>query len=315
MLSPPPCCSCSWNPTSRTCSRCAPSAGSAAPASTRPGSAGAAWRPRYHRDGFVRRCLVRILPQSRPASYANGALRFPIERWTDGEWKVSVQYDLIATARARPSLGPGPVRGGNPADRAERLRSRWHRTVARVHTDDLRLRLAFDQAVEDFAALRLYDHDFSPDVWIPPRESPGTSPSSAGTRSSHRSRRFPAHPLFAVGTLQKLAQWQAHELDPRRDAEPGKICHEMRSGEWAHFGTIPHSPYYGTADATPLYLLLLGETYRWLGDPGLLHRLRPTAERCLDWIDRYGDRDGDGLQEYAPQTPSGYRNQSWRDAQ
>jgi glycogen debranching enzyme len=269
---------------------------------------------RYHRDGFVRRCLVRLIPKSRPASYANGALRFPIERWTDGEWKVSLQYDLIATAQARPSLVRSPVPGAELADRAERLRRRWHRTVARVRADDLRLRLAFDQAVEDFAALRLYDHDFSPDVWVPAAGIPWYVAVFGRDSIIASLQALPAHPLLAVGTLQKLAQWQARELDPERDAEPGKICHEMRTGEWAHFHTIPHSPYYGTADATPLYLLLLGETYRWLGDPGLLHPLRHTAERCLDWIDGYGDRDGDGFQEYAPRTPSGYRNQSWRDA-
>jgi glycogen debranching enzyme len=89
----------------------------------------------------------------------------------------------------------------------------------------------------------------------------------------------------------------------------------MRVGEWAHFHTVPHSPYYGTADATPLYLLLLGEAYRWLGDPELLHRFRGNALRALEWIDRYGDLDGDGLQEYAPRTPAGYRNQCWRDAE
>ena len=66
---------------------------------------------------------------------------------------------------------------------------------------------------------------------------------------------LPVHPLFAMGTLQKLSMWQATEDDPVRDAEPGKICHEMRVGEWAQFHTIPHSPYYGTAGATPLHLL------------------------------------------------------------
>jgi glycogen debranching enzyme len=270
---------------------------------------------RYHRDGFVRRCLVRIVPRSRPASYASGALRFPVDPGSVREWRVSLQYDLIATARARPALGPTRPRGGGQlTDRAERLRSRWHRTVARAHSADLRLGSAFDQAVDDFAALRLYDHDFSPDVWVPAAGVPWFVAVFGRDSIIASLQALPAHPLFAVGTLQKLAQWQARDLDPERDAEPGKICHEMRVGEWAHFGTIPHSPYYGTADATPLYLLLLGEAYRWLGDPGLLHRLRHTAERCLEWIDRYGDRDGDGLQEYAPRTPSGYRNQAWRDA-
>jgi glycogen debranching enzyme len=126
---------------------------------------------------------------------------------------------------------------------------------------------------------------------------------------------LPVHPLFALGTLQKLCMWQATEDDPGRDAEPGKICHEMRVGEWAQFHTIPHSPYYGTADTTPVYLLLLAETYRWLGDAESLHRFRDAAERCLDWIDLYGDLDGDGLQEYAPRTAGGYRNQCWRDAE
>jgi len=267
----------------------------------------------YRRDDFVRRCLVRVIPTSQPASYANGALRFPIERWTRGEWKVSLQYDLITSARSRPAV-ERRANGAPLTDRAEQLRSRWHRTVSRVQSADPRLRLAFGQALEDLAALRLYDHDFSPDVWIPAGGIPwyvavfGRDSIIASLQS------MPAHPLFAVGTLQKLAQWQAREIDPERDAEPGKICHEMRTGEWAHFHTIPHSPYYGTADATPLYLLLLAETYRWLGEPGRLHHLRPTAERCLEWIDRYGDQDGDGLQEYAPRTPAGYPNQSWRDA-
>jgi glycogen debranching enzyme len=89
----------------------------------------------------------------------------------------------------------------------------------------------------------------------------------------------------------------------------------MRVGEWARFGTVPHSPYYGTADATPLYLLLLAETYRWLGNSELLHRFHRTAERCLEWIDHWADLDGDGLYEYRPRSPHGYRNQCWRDAE
>jgi glycogen debranching enzyme len=123
-----------------------------------------------------------------------------------------------------------------------------------------------------------------------------------------------AQPDVAMGTLEGLARWQSEVDDPVRDAEPGKILHELRVGEWAHFGLVPHRPYYGTADATPLYLLLLAEQYRWTGDAGGLAHLKGTAERCLEWIDRFGDRDGDGFQEYAPRAPGGYRNQCWRDA-
>jgi glycogen debranching enzyme len=200
-------------------------------------------------------------------------------------------------------------------DPAERLRQRWFGTVARAQPSDPRLRGAFDQAVEDFAALRLYDADFSPDVWMPAAGIPwfvaifGRDPIIASLQA------MPVHPLFALGTLQKLAQLQSDVDDPRRDAEPGKICHELRVGELAHFHEIPHTPYYGTADATPLYLLLLGEAYRWLGDVDILRRFRHTAERCLEWIDRYGDQDGDGFQEYAPRGTGSYRNQCWRDSE
>ena len=74
--------------------------------------------------------------------------------------------------------------------------------------------------------------------------------------------------------------------------------HELRTGELAHFKLIPHTPYYGTADATPLYLIVLHNAWRCTGDDGLLERHMATAERCLEWIDKYGDRDGDGFQEY-----------------
>jgi glycogen debranching enzyme len=107
---------------------------------------------------------------------------------------------------------------------------------------------------------------------------------------------------------------QATERDDYRDAEPGKIMHELRLGELAHFKMVPHTPYYGTADATMLYLIVLHVAWRCTGDVSLLERHLKTAEACLDWIDKYGDRDGDGFQEYATRSPVGYENQSWKDS-
>ena len=111
-----------------------------------------------------------------------------------------------------------------------------------------------------------------------------------------------------------LGRWQATERDDYRDAEPGKIMHELRTGELAHFKLIPHTPYYGTADATPLYLIVLHNAWRCTGDRELIERHLATAERCLAWIDKYGDRDGDGFQEYQTRSPDGYENQGWKDA-
>ncbi len=114
------------------------------------------------------------------------------------------------------------------------------------------------------------------------------------------------YPEFARGSLDILGSLQAKEDDPYRDAEPGKIFHELRYGELAHFKLIPHTPYYGTADATPLYLITLHAAWRATGDQTLLERHLETIEGCLSWIDHYGDRDGDGFQEYQTRSPVGY---------
>ncbi len=121
-------------------------------------------------------------------------------------------------------------------------------------------------------------------------------------------------PQLAIETLEVLARLQATEDDPSRDAEPGKIPHELRTGEMARAGETPHRPYYGTVDATPLWLVLLGATWDWTGDRALIDRLWPNALRALEWIDKYGDRDGDGFVEYERRTPQGLLNQGWKDS-
>jgi glycogen debranching enzyme len=121
-------------------------------------------------------------------------------------------------------------------------------------------------------------------------------------------------PDLAVGTLRFLAAHQGRERNDLRDEEPGKIMHELRAGELANLGLIPQTPYYGSVDATPLFLMLLGQTVGWLGDDALLDELWPAAERALDWIERYGDLDGDGLVEYLCRSPIGIRNQGWKDS-
>ena len=119
----------------------------------------------------------------------------------------------------------------------------------------------------------------------------------------------------AEGALQAIGRLQADTRDDRRDAEPGKLPHELRRGELAHLGRIPHTPYYGTHDAPALYCLALWNAWRWTGDGELLDRHIDTAMRGLQWCDDLGDRDGDGLQEYATRSDRGYYNQSWKDAE
>ena len=121
-------------------------------------------------------------------------------------------------------------------------------------------------------------------------------------------------PQIARSTLSILARLQAGEVDEWRDAEPGKILHELREGELARTGEIPHSPYYGTVDATPLWLMLLDEYERWTGDSELVDRLWPNALAALKWLDEYGDPDRDGLIEYQRHSRRGLQNQGWKDS-
>ena len=118
-------------------------------------------------------------------------------------------------------------------------------------------------------------------------------------------------PELASGALDVLADLQAAEDDPAIDAEPGKIVHEVRYGRAAETW---FARYYGSVDSTPLFLCLLGETFRWTDDTALMTRLKAPALRALEWIDRYGDRDGDGFVEYCRRTERGLANQSWKDS-
>ncbi|TMF39673.1 MAG: amylo-alpha-1,6-glucosidase [Chloroflexi bacterium] len=121
-------------------------------------------------------------------------------------------------------------------------------------------------------------------------------------------------PQIAMETLDVLAAYQATKVDDWRDAEPGKILHELRTGEMAGAGELPHTPYYGSVDSTPLWLILFAATFDWTGDRAFLDRLWPNALAALEWIDRYGDRDGDGFVEYERRSERGLVNQGWKDS-
>ncbi|HET9695249.1 MAG TPA: amylo-alpha-1,6-glucosidase [Terriglobales bacterium] len=122
------------------------------------------------------------------------------------------------------------------------------------------------------------------------------------------------NPQLAMETLRVLAHYQGTEYNDWQDEEPGKILHEYREGEMTRSGEMPFGPYYGTIDATPLWLILLGETWNWTADEELVRELLPAAYKALDWIDKYGDFDGDGFVEYLRRSKKGLTNQGWKDS-
>src|SRR5262245_59018868 len=121
-------------------------------------------------------------------------------------------------------------------------------------------------------------------------------------------------PRTAAGVLRRLGRLQADRTDALRDASPGKLLHEMRGGEMAALGEVPFGLYYGSSDATPLYVMLAGLYARRTGDYALVEELWPTIERALTWIDAHGDLDGDGFVEYARAAATGLANQAWKDS-
>jgi glycogen debranching enzyme len=121
-------------------------------------------------------------------------------------------------------------------------------------------------------------------------------------------------PAVSRDVLKFLARKQATEMIPEKDAEPGKILHEMRSGEMANTGEIPFKEYYGTIDATPLFVMLAGMYYERTGDFETIEKIWPNIKAALDWIEKYGDLDGDGFVEYKHKAKNGLTNQGWKDS-
>jgi glycogen debranching enzyme len=122
------------------------------------------------------------------------------------------------------------------------------------------------------------------------------------------------NPQPARESLRILASKQGTEIDDWGDEEPGKILHEIRKGELATSGYIPHTPYYGSVDSTPWFLILLAQYFRWTGDVAFVQEMLPSVERALTWINEYGDLDGDGFVEYRSRSKRGLRNMGWKDS-
>ena len=269
-------------------------------------------RTTYRNADFTRAVTITPVQSSAEAVYANGRLSFEVALKPDEPWHCCLRY--ILSDGDQHSASPVDCIGHSHKSRHAETMADWLENVVKIRTSNEEFYRLFRQALEDMAALRLpiagQDHMvFLPAAGLPWFVAPFGRDSLIVSLQNTL-----VYPEFACGTLEVLGSLQAKEEDDYRDAEPGKILHEIRYGELAHFKLIPHTPYYGTADATPLYLIALHAAWRAIGDRGLLERHLETAEGCLSWIDEYGDRDGDGFQEYQTRSPVGYENMGWKDS-
>jgi glycogen debranching enzyme len=245
---------------------------------------------------------------SRPGAVADSCVRFalelaPRERW---ELRVDVVPALSGDESPRHDV---EHRFGEEREHVRESLSAWHLSVPRLRTASDDLRHSFSQSVADLASLRMRtDNGIG---MLPAAGMPWFMTVFGRDTLITCLQTMLLGPELATASLDALASLQAVADDASIDAEPGKIVHEVRRGRAAEtwFRT-----YYGTVDATPLFLVLLSEAWRWTADAALAGRLRGPALAALDWIDRHGDGDGDGFVEYERRTPRGLENQSWKDS-
>jgi glycogen debranching enzyme len=223
------------------------------------------------------------------------------------------QTRLVAVS-VEPILGSEPTNGAPDFDHAvhelRRSYEEWERESTRIVTDNELFNQLLDRSLRDLRALytRVGDGAIL----------------AAGipwyVTIFGRDSLIASHQLLTVNTrpardaLELLAARQGTEENDWRDEQPGKILHEVRDGELARAGIMPHSPYYGSVDSTPWFLIVYAQHLRWTGDVEFARKLLPAAEAALAWIDRYGDLDGDGFVEYLCRSPRGIRNQGWKDS-
>jgi len=265
----------------------------------------------YQRAEFGRETVISA---TAPAKLDEKGLSFAVHIEPQGEWTTDLDVVTAVGAGGR-YVRPKYDRGERQArPNMERSLERWLADAPRLESDSDSLKVTYRRSLIDLAALR-----FSPPI------SGGRSLPAAGlpwfmTMFGRDSiftslQALPFTPELAATTLRALGAWQGSRIDDFRDEDPGRILHEMRYGELTAFEERPHSPYYGCADATALYVVLLDEYERWTGDRRLVRELEGEARAALRWIDEYADLMGNGYVWYSRRNEeTGLENQCWKDS-
>ena len=266
----------------------------------------------YHRGTFHR--ATTVSSTAPPTRVDDAGLEFDARIEPHGSWSTELR---VRPTTVRPGAGSTLTtlgqRAGEGLDRLEELNG-WLAAAPRLVTDSDSLAATYRRSLVDLAALR-----FSP-VIAGTRSLPAAGlpwfMTMFGRDSIFTSlQALPFAPELAATTLRVLGDWQGSRVDDFRDEDPGRILHEMRYGELTAFQERPHSPYYGSVDATPLWIVLLDEYERWTGDSDLVREFESEARAALHWIDAYADLQGNGYIAYQRRNEkTGLENQCWKDS-
>jgi glycogen debranching enzyme len=268
---------------------------------------------RYERDTFVRTTAI---SSSAPARMDKAGLTFKVRIEPHGAWATELDVVTVEPTAAERRASTKHAANGRQRGRMsmEANLERWVKGAPRLESDWDALKSTYQRSLVDLAALR-----FSPPL------AGGRSLPAAGlpwfmTMFGRDSiftslQALPFTPELAATTLRALGEWQGTRVDDFRDEDPGRILHELRYGELPAFEERPHSPYFGCADATQLYVVLLDEYERWTGDTKLVRDLEYEARAALNWIDEYADLQGNGYVSYKRRNEkTGLENQCWKDS-
>ena len=265
-------------------------------------------RTTYTNRTFRRSLLIQVDKNGSKPQFANGRLTFVATIEPKGVWHTCLRWlPITQSGRYPPTLDCNAL-----TTRPEAV-SPPLPTVS-IDSPNETVDRTWRRSVRDMEALRLEDPQFERGVFIPAAGVPWFDTLFGRDALVVSMQGISGFPELAAGALRRLSTLQATEDDPERDMEPGKIPHEIRHGELAQLGILPFTPYYGTHDATSLFVIVISYLYQWLGDVEVLHRYLRAAEAAMAWIDDSGDRDGDGFQEYKTRSSHGYYNQGWKDA-